>query len=50
MRQWTALTILELVNGCKNSGGRDWLKDLLRRQGTSSGSLGRAQGETRTPA
>jgi len=32
----TAPTLLELVNGCGNASGRDWLKDQLRRQGTSS--------------
>ncbi|MEE2756325.1 MAG: HEAT repeat domain-containing protein [Myxococcota bacterium] len=32
----TAPTLLELVNGCGNVSGRDWLKDQLRRQGTSS--------------
>ena len=32
----TAPRLLELINGCTNQNGRDWLKDLLRRQGTTS--------------
>ncbi len=32
----TAPGLLELVNGCRNPAGRDWLKDLLRRQSTAS--------------
>ena len=27
----SAPALLELVNGCDNPAGRDWLKDLLRR-------------------
>ena len=32
----SAPALLELVNGCDNPAGRDWLKDLLRRLGSES--------------
>ena len=32
----SAPALLELINICENRAGTDWLKDLLRRQGTAS--------------